>query len=1111
MAVARGQRERPAWIDPIAILLRERGLDHERRYVSALRATQRTIVDLTNYSGADAETRTRNALQTGADFIVQPALRSGQWAGRPDVLSRVDLGSALGPWSYEVVDTKLANETRGGTVLQLCLYSELLGVTQGLVPERFHVVTPDPMVPMQTFRVLDFSAYFRMVRDRLEDTAQRDHGTIYAATYPERVEHCEVCRWGSMCNQRRHTDDHLSLVAGISRLQCRELQALGVRTLAELGRLPLPLPFSPKRGAMATYVRAREQARVQLAGRCERTLVHELLPINADCGLVRLPAPSAGDIFLDLEGDPFARDGGREYLFGLTVAAQDAITSHAFWALSDAEERCAFESTVDAIFRIWAAHPDMHVYHYSHYEPAAFKRLMGRHATREAEVDRMLRAELFVDLHAVVKHSIRASVENYSIKSLEPFYGFTRTVALANAGINLRVVERALELGVLDAISVQVRAIVEGYNRDDCVSALRLREWLEQLRASLEAEGTSIPRPVLKPGDPTEKISDRARRVAPLMAALTAQVPKERHGRTVEQQARWLLAQLLEWHRREDKAPWWEFFRLRDLTDAELLDEKAAISGLSFLERVCGTGRSPIDRYVYPFQDTDVRDDDTLHLSDGSTVGEVVAIDRVRRTLDIRKRGTCADVHPTAVFAHAIVKTDVLADSLLRLAHDVIEHGIVGGTQYQAARELLLRRSPRLRAEEFAARPNETPVEFAIRIATELEQTTLAIQGPPGAGKTFTAARMICELVRRGARVGVTAVSHKVIRKLLEDIGKVEDHGQEVKCLHKVTARSDEPSSIQETTNNGDALEQLSTRRVQVVGGTQWLWARPEAFNSVDVLVIDEAGQMSLANVLAASQAGRSLVLLGDPQQLEQPEQGTHPEGADRSALEHILGDHKTIPVDRGIFLAETWRLAPNICAFTSEVFYEGRLRSHAGLENQILIGTARLDGAGLWVASVDHEGNQNSSPEEVTVVGRLIGELLSNDAAWMDCDGVARVITAEDILVVAPYNAQVSLLGEHLDSLGVRVGTVDKFQGQEAAVVIYSMATSSPEDAPRGMEFLYSPNRVNVATSRARCACILVASPRLFEPECKSPRQMQLANALCRYVELAKPIDLTR
>ena len=273
----------------------------------------------------------------------------------------------------------------------------------------------------------------------------------------------------------------------------------------------------------------------------------------------------------------------------------------------------------------------------------------------------------------------------------------------------------------------------------------------------------------------------------------------------------------------------------------------------------------------------------------------------------------------------------------------------------------------------------------------------------------------------------------------------------------------------------------------------------------MDVLFVDEAGQMSLANVLAVSGAANSIVLLGDPQQLDQPQKGSHPDGVNASALEHILGAHQTIPADRGIFLPVTWRMAPSICEFTSEVFYEGELSSKPGLERQRIVGVAGLDGSGLVVVGVEHDGNRNASDEEVEVVARLVARLLAPGARWTDEKGAATQLKGDDVLVVAPYNAQVGRLADRLAPTGVRVGTVDKFQGQQAPVVIYSMATSSPEDAPRGMEFLYSLNRLNVATSRAKCLAIVVASPRLFEPECRSPRQMQLANALCRFRELAR------
>ena len=789
LAVANGTREPPAWVDPVLIVLRERGLDHERGYVDELRAQGLSITDLDGIMGEDAVRRSIEAIRTGADVILQPSFRHGRWFGRPDVLRRNGLPSALGAWSYEVVDTKLAKETRGGTILQLGLYSELLGDVQGRTPERFHVVTPDPVTPVHTYRVDDFAAYFRLIRKRLEATSLQDYVSLAAENYPEPIDHCEICRWQRDCDDKRRRDDHLSLVAGMRRLQSRELETVGISTLAGLAELPLPLPFRPRRGAIDTYVRLREQARVQLEGRIKGVPVHEfLLPIEEGQGLARLPAPSAGDVFLDLEGARFARDGGREYLFGLVILQADgSLINRSYWAHSDAEERVAFETVVDEILVSWDTNPGMHIYHYAPYEPVAFKRLMGRYATREAEIDRMLRAERFVDLYAIVRQALRASVERYSIKDLEPFYGFTRVVKLADANINLHVVERALEASAIDAITPAVRTAVEGYNLDDCKSALQLRVWLEQLRASLETAGTEVPRPKSADGTASEPITDRARRVQALFTALTAGVPTERTERNEEQQARWLLAHLLDFHRREAKAPWWEFFRLRDLTEEDLLEEKAAVAGLRFADRIGGTKKCPVDRYKYPPQETDIRDGDELHLPDGTDFGTVYAIDRRTHALDVKKRGLQAEIHPSALFAHSFVNTDVLAASLLRIADDVVEHGISCALQYKVAREILLRHPPRLNSGEFAMRGDEIPPQFAIRAAAHLDNAVLPIQGPPGAGKTYSGARMICELARNGARVGVTAVSHKVIANLLEVVAKAADElGIRVACAQKV-------------------------------------------------------------------------------------------------------------------------------------------------------------------------------------------------------------------------------------------------------------------------------------------------------------------------------------
>ena len=541
---ARGKRSRPYFHDPVLEALFARGLEHEHQYVEALESAGRRMVNLAETRDrTESITRTVNAMRTGADVIVQGALEDGDWYGRPDVLLKIDVPSAFGTWAYEIADTKLARETRGGTILQLGLYCEMLARMQGRRPERFYVVTPDTALPVNEYRVDDYAAYFRLIRGRLEVTVNEDEEVLAAANYPEPVDHCDVCPWSSVCTQKRRTDDHLSLVAGISRLQRHELEARDIPTLAALAELPLPLAFKPKRGAAATFERVREQARLQLVARNTQQPVFELIqPLEREKGLCRLPQPSSRDLFLDLEGDPFVGEGGREYLFGLVSLGESGEPVYrAFWAQTDQEERAAFDSIMSLIMEAWGSDPGMHVYHYAPYEPSAFKRLSCRFAIREQDVDRLLRAGRFVDLYHIVRQSLRAGVERYSIKNMEQFYGFTRSVQLLDASRSLRVMEQALELGRFDIVTPQVRSAVEGYNTDDCISTLRLRDWLETQRTVLTSNEIEVPRPTPKEAEASVSLNEREQRVAALRERLLTDAPAQASERTPEQWSRWRL------------------------------------------------------------------------------------------------------------------------------------------------------------------------------------------------------------------------------------------------------------------------------------------------------------------------------------------------------------------------------------------------------------------------------------------------------------------------------------------------------------------------------------------------------------------------------------------
>jgi uncharacterized protein len=1110
-AEAAHEIKRDFFPDPGLELLTQLGLEHEKVYLQSLKDQGLEIVEIsTETSDAEAIAATIAALYRGVDAVYQPVFKEGDWYGRADFLRRVKEPSSLGNWSYEVVETKLARSTKVRAVIQLCHYSELLSGIQTTEPEWMHVVLGGGTLP-EKFLFKHYLAYFRKIKREFLETSATPQ-----PTYPDPNEHCRVCDWSTRCNEQWRTDDSLTLVANISRNQRKALGEREVSTLAGLAGLTLPVTPKIERIGQQALFNIREQARLQLEGRNLKRPCYEFLqPIGPERGLAKLPPPSASDIFLDFEAAPFAFKDGLEYLTGV-VSTPDATgvpVYEATWALNRTDEKKAFEKFMAWVMERWAATPEMHIYHFAPYEQTTIKRLAGRHSCFVDEVDRLLRGGVFIDLFQVVRQSLRASVESYSIKKLEPFYGYIRDRALPDATKALQSMEAFLSLGETEADLSTLCGTIEEYNRDDCLSALRLRDWLEDLRLETEGKtGTSIPRPAPRESSPSEDLAAKSDQVNLLTNQLLADIPEDETQRSDEQQAQWLLANLLDWNRREAKSTWWEYYRLLELSDSELQEDKNALGGLEYLGIVESIKQYRMHRYSFPSQNHSI--DRAKSVRDPQTkkgVGTIVALDDANGFVDIRRLANSEAPHPTALVACDVVGADELRDSLLRLASWVVENNLAATGPFQAARDLLLRRPPNLRGEtiESVRLKTESLTEAGKLLGVALENSVLPIQGPPGSGKTYIGARMILELVQNGRRVGITATSHKVICNLLDELcDTAKKSGQTLKVIQKVTAKADGfvDDMVTITTKNEAVPAALASGEAQIAAGTAWLWAREEMAGSVDVLFVDEAGQISLAYVLAASQGARGVVLLGDPQQLDQPVKGVHPPGTDVSALSHLLNGQATIGTEQGLFLDETWRLHPDVCDFTSELFYESRLAARAENKTQRINAEGPLDGTGLRFVSVVHSGNQNESPEEVEKVNALVRGLLDSKTNWTNRDGETKAIGLEDILVVAPYNAQVAALRKSLPQ-DARVGTVHKFQGQEAPVVIYSMATSTPEDAPRGMEFLYSSNGLNVATSRAQCVTILVASPALFHVQCKTPRQMELANAFCRYLEMARSI----
>ncbi len=1053
-------------------LILDRGIAHERRYLDGLLVAGRTVVQIEGGYAADgrreAERRTLEAMHSGAEVIYQATFFDRLWGGQADFLLRVERPSALGAWSYEVADTKMARSLQVPALLQMATYAERLAVLQGAEAEHVYVITGDG--ELRSWRLVDVASYARRARARLRAAVQSG-----PATEAVPVAHCSQCRWQPDCVRSWQDADDLSLVALMRADHRVALRRAGIGTVAALAAAdPDLLPV----GSGASH-RLVEQARLQIAERRTGAPQYELLPPIADLGLCRLPEPDAGDVYLDFEGDPYAADGaGREYLAG--IGDRDG-GFQALWAHSGDEERALTADLVDQLLQRWREFPGMHVYHYAPYETSAIKRLTGRYAVREAELDQLLRGERFVDLYAVVRQGLRISKPSYSIKYLEAFYwgavrGADRAGADPGGGGEVA--------GAMDSVVAYERWLadrdpeilrrIEDYNREDVESTAVLHRWLEDRRVEAAGCNGELPRPGDVRFGPVP-IGDAEREEAELAERLRAA------GRP-------LLAGLVQWHRREGRPQWWDIFRLSDLTDDELIGDSSALGGLSTPGPVGADKRSTLWRYTFPPQDTKVGDA-VLDVDTADGLGSVHDSDVTDGWLVLKVGPGKTAPRPRGFAPTGPPNDGAMRESIARVGHLALDG--CGGPG--------LRLLDRVVPAGTTVLPGETPRQAVLRVGRALSGQVLAVQGPPGSGKTTAAAELIRALLDDGKRVGVTALSHKVIGNLLQAVGRP---GLQ-KCEPTQHCGS---ADVAHTTSNDAVVGALDSGAATLVGGTAWLWARADLRAAVDVLVVDEAGQFSLANAVAVAQAAASLVLLGDPQQLTQPTQAQHPDGADASALGYLLDGDDTIPPDRGIFLDTSWRMHPAITGFVSELAYEGRLKAAPGREAQAIDAPGLLRGSGLRFVPVEHAGNAAGSDEEVAVVAALVDDLVRGH--WTDLHGVLRPLGLAQILVVAPYNNQVGRLRRGLPQ-GVRVGTVDKFQGQEAPVVVYSTASSSAEDAPRGVEFVYDPHRLNVAVSRAQAMAVIVASPRLLDAAVHSPEQLRRVNALCRYAELSLP-DLT-
>ena len=1030
-----GQLQTDAAEDSMA-LLQKLGNLHEARYLEHLKTLSPDVCEIDE--DPDFQT-TLKALQSGHEIIYQAHLSHSSFAGKADFLQRVEISSKLGDFSYQVQDTKLALSPKPYFIIQLCCYAEMLAEIQGNFAPTIGVILGDNS--LKEFKIDDYYFYYQKLKSRfLQFQNKFAKDNMPALVGPERLG-----RWTNYIDSLLEKNDHLANVANITTRQISLLEEANILTLTQLSN---DATTSPKGMIESTFLKLQRQARLQKQSKESNKPVFELLKSGTDSGsgsgLCELPPFSELDVCFDMEGYPHIL-GGLEYLFGVTYQQDQNLQFKDWWAHDREQERLAFEQFIDWVYERFKADPRMHIYHYAPYEVSAITRLMGRYGTREKEVDELLRNKVFVDLFKVVRNSIVVGEPRYSIKNIEHLYMDKRQSDVSKASDSVVFYERWLtEKDGNDWEQSAILRSIRDYNKEDCDSTWKLLVWLRELQKTNGIEYIPVDKPEPKPEDSQDETQL-------LIDKIQSDPPSQWNNE--ELRVGKLLAHLLQFYRREDRPFWWQYFERLEMTEQELFDDPEC---LGMIERTTTAPipdkRSFIFEYRFnPEQDTKLHTGSTcriLPLSKTLKQLKLHSFDKERGLLTIRSTKTLPNY--INLIPYDYHQPQAMEAQIFSLTKRFVENG----TLPEALKDLLFHRQPRLRGGHQSLLSAAAELSASQRldaykeIVCLLDKSYLCIQGPPGAGKTFTAAALIVSLIQKNKKVGITANSHSVINNLINRvIYNLKRENLPIEAF-KIESSSREPGEISvddavQIRDSGASFFR-SNESFDLVGGTVYAFSPQDANQKLDYLFIDEASQVSLANLVAISQTAENLVLIGDQMQLSQPIKGTHPDESGLSALEYIMGDSATISDDMGIFLDITWRMHPAICSFISDAFYDKRLLPHQANVHRVLQLTPEVvsifkQDSGIFYVPVEHANNKFASEEECEAILRLL-QLLKT---FTITDGEnARTVENKDFLVVAPYNMQIRKLKSVLPS-GVQIGTVDKFQGMEAPISITSMCAS--------------------------------------------------------------------
>jgi uncharacterized protein len=1080
----------PRPMGSLAELLIEKGSTHERDCLLSLENEGRSVYQVPGRNPDETfvqwVARIGNPMESGVDVIYQMPFVHEGIRGIADFLVRVDSPDD-GFYEYEPVDAKLTRtEGKPGHVLQLCFYADALEALTGRPPRDMHLWLGSG--DQESLRVEEFRPYWRRLRGQLAHLLNVD---LIEGTRPVPCTHCDYCEFNEICETRWRGEDSLVYVANIRPPDRVALEAAGVRTVVELSTRRDVVPDL----RLENLDRLSRQASLQVASRTHPLdpPVFELVAATDDPvyghGFDLLPAPDAGDVFFDFEGHPFwSAQHDLFFLSGLYYQDQAGQWVYdARWAHDLEAQASMVKELVEFLERRRQAFPMMHVYHYNHTERSALERLT-RGTKSEVLLTTLVDTGLFVDLFVIARNAIQVGTESYGLKYLERLSGFERRGGIEQgAGA---VVEYDHYMKSLDATLLED---IARYNEDDVAATMALRDWLVQHRPD-EIEWREAVQEEEEQLLDTDELVERLRQFG-------------------EESPEHLLGDLLNYWRRERSADTEPKFAQAASEFSALYDDPKFIANLHFegFEDVISRGVEVKNAlFTWPEQPVDAviaKKKRVLYTGVGVErgYGYLPEIDLGTRQLKMRwkERDEESGSVPSVMTLDDYIGPQEKSGVLFHLAEQVVNN-VDGDLPSRVSLELLARNRPRFL--EGCGPANglfSDDLDDMLSWVGDLDESYVAVQGPPGTGKTYSGSHIIYHLIKSGKRVGITAMSHAAIDNLFHAAYDVFAQKGELHLL-KAHRRGTKPKTgaldgVRYASGGTDA----ESTTYNLVAGTTWLWARPglRAF-PVDVLIVDEAGQLALADAIASANGARNLILLGDPLQLPQVAQAEHPDGSGASVLEHILRDHATLPTTSGVFISETRRMHPDVCQFISTQIYEGRLSSHVSCEQQ-----STEFGTGLrWLEAV-HEQRSTESVEEADIVVAQVTAMIGT--SWVNQHGQRSPLRAQDFMVVAPYNDQVDLLRARFDAepgLGdVQVGTVDKFQGREAPVVFFTMTTSTSDDMPRGPEFLFSRNRLNVAVSRARCLAFLVCTEALLNSRARTIDEMRLIGTLSAFVEYAR------